>query len=167
MARLLVLWILSERSSYGYEIKKALTDGGTAFWFGLDDASIYSALRTLVKLGYATEVGTEQEGARPPRTRYAITPEGRAHYRALLVEALETPRPPAAPIDVALAAAGDLDVATVRAALDRRADALRELVADIDRAAPASPTQHLVRRHRSIVEAELAWLRTVDAGTIA
>ena len=48
MARLLVLWILSERASYGYEIKKALTDQGMAFWFGLEDASVYQVLRTLV-----------------------------------------------------------------------------------------------------------------------
>ena len=51
MARLLVLWLLSERSSYGYEIKKALGGQGTALWFRLDDASIYSALRTLTKHG--------------------------------------------------------------------------------------------------------------------
>lgn len=167
MARLLVLWILSERASYGYQIKKALTDGGMAFWFGLDDTSIYSALRTLVKLGYATEAGTEQDGARPPRTRYRITPEGRAHYRELLAEALAAPRLQVAPIDVALAAAGDLDTATVSEALGRRAAELGDLLAGIERAAAAAPSRSIVERNRVLIEAELAWLRTVDPSTIS
>jgi DNA-binding PadR family transcriptional regulator len=166
MARLLVLWILSERACHGYEIKKALSDQGTAFWFGLDDTSIYSALRTLVKLGFARELGTEREGARPPRTRYEITPGGRAHYRELLVEALATPRLPTAPIDVALAANGDLDEATVRAALTRRAAALDELADRIRRAAAAAPSRHIVERNRALVDAERAWLAALDPSAI-
>jgi DNA-binding PadR family transcriptional regulator len=166
MARLLVLWILSERASYGYEIKKALTDGGTAFWFGLDDTSIYSALRTLVKHGYAREVGIEQPGARPPRTRYEITAAGRRHYRELLIEALATPRPPTAPIDVALAAHGDLDEATVRAALDRRNAALSDLEAGIHGAAAAAPGRAIVDRHLAAVRAEREWLARLDPATI-
>jgi DNA-binding PadR family transcriptional regulator len=162
MARLLVLWILSERACHGYEIKKALSDEGTAFWFGLDDTSIYSALRTLVKLGYAREVGTERDGARPPRTRYEITPDGRAHYRDLLVEALATPRLPTAPIDVALAANGDLDETTVRDALARRAAALEELEAGIRRSAQAAPSPQIAARNAALVDAERAWLADLD-----
>ena len=87
MARLLVLWLLNERPMHGYEIKKSLSDAGMRFWFGLEDASIYSVLRTLAKHGYAVASAPEQQGNRPARTRYEITTEGRRHYRQLLEQA--------------------------------------------------------------------------------
>lgn len=166
MARLLVLWLLSERSSYGYEIKKALSDDATAFWFSLDDASIYSALRTLTKHGHAREVGSEQDGRRPPRTRYAITAKGRRHYRQLLVEALATPSLPIAAVDVALAARGDLDATAVSEALSRRAKALDDLVDGIERARPGTPSPEIAKRNLAIVQAERAWLATLDQSSI-
>lgn len=166
MAPLLVLWILSERSSYGYEIKRSLTDGGMAFWFGLADTSIYSALRTLPKHGHVREVGVEQPGARPPRTRYAITPDGRAHYRALLLDAIATVRLPVSPLDLALSAAGDLDPVDVNAALGRRSEALAALRADIDEHRRAAPTDAVVDRALALVEAEAAWLADLDPPAI-
>ncbi len=166
MARLLVLWLLSERSSYGYEIKKALGDEATSFWFSLDDASIYSALRTLTKHGHAREVGVERDGRRPRRTRYAITSQGRRHYRELLVEALATPMLPVAPIDVALAARGDLDPATVGEALARRAASLDDLATTIDAVRPGTPSAEIANRNAAIVDAERRWLDQLDPSTI-
>ena len=75
-----------------------------AFWFGLADTSIYSALRTLAKHGHVRQVGVEQPGSRPPRTRYEITASGRRRYAELLVDAIETVRLPVEPFDIALAA---------------------------------------------------------------
>ncbi len=166
MARLLVLWLLSERSSYGYEIKKSLSDDTTAFWFSLDDASIYSALRTLTKHGFTREVGVEKQGGRPPRTRYAITAEGRRYYRQLLNEALSTPSLPVAAIDIALAARGDLDAASVGTALARRAKSLEELTARIEANRSGSPSPEIASRNLAIVRAEQAWLASLDQSTI-
>ncbi len=166
MAPLLVLWILRERSSYGYEIKRALTDGGMAFWFGLADTSIYSALRTLAKHGHVREVGVEQAGSRPPRTRYAITPSGKQHYASLLVEAIETVRLPIAPIDVVLAARGDLDDTTVVAALDRRAAAIAELRAEIEQRRRAAPSDAIADRVLAHLDADADWLGQLDPSSI-
>lgn len=166
MAPLLVLWILSERTSYGYEIKKALTDRGMAFWFGLADTSIYSALRTLAKHGHVREIGVEQPGARPPRTRYEITAEGRRHYHDLLVDAITTVRLPIQPIDVALAAAGDLDAATVTEALAERTAALEDLRTAIETHRRAAPDPAIADRNLAIVQAELAWLLKLDPTTV-
>ena len=162
MARLLVLWLLTERSSYGYEIKKALSDEATAFWFSLDDASIYSALRTLTKHGHIDEVGTEQQGRRPPRTRYAITPQGRRYYRQLLIDALATPSLPVSSIDVALAARGDLDATAVSEALSRRAKSLDEMAARIEALRPGTPSLEIAARNLALVDAERAWLAALD-----
>lgn len=166
MAPLLVLWILRERSSYGYEIKRALTDGGMAFWFGLADASIYSALRTLEKHGHIREVGVEQSGSRPRRTRYAITASGKRHYADLLVEAIETVRAPIGPIDVALAARGDLDAETVNAALGRRAAAIAELRSEVEQRRPASPSPAIADRIIAHLDADAAWLSRLDPSSI-
>lgn len=166
MARLLVLWLLNERSSYGYEIKKALSDEATAFWFSLDDASIYSALRTLAKHSHIEDVGTEQQGRRPPRTRYAITPQGRRYYRQLLLDALATPSLPISAIDVALAARGDLDATSVSEALARRAMSLDEIAARIDALRPGAPSPEIAARNLTLVDAERAWLAALDQSTI-
>lgn len=166
MARLLVLWLLSERSSYGYEIKKALSDEATAFWFSLDDASIYSALRTLTKHGHTKEVGTERDGRRPRRTRYAITPQGRRYYRQLLIDALATPSLPVAAIDIAMAAQGDLDATAVGEALARRAKSLDEMAERIDAVRPGTPSAEIAARNLTLVEAERAWLAALDQSSI-
>lgn len=166
MARLLVLWLLSERPSYGYEIKKALSDEATAFWFSLDDAAIYSALRTLTKQGHTREVATEQEGKRPKRTRYAITAQGRRHYRHLLADALAKPTLPVSTMDIALAARGDLDATVVSEALARRAKSLEDLAAHIDAATPGAPSAAIATRNKAIVDAERAWLAGLDQSSI-
>ncbi len=166
MARLLVLWLLSERSSYGYEIKKALGDEASSFWFPLEDASIYSALRTMTKHGHVREVGTEQDGRRPPRTRYAITAQGRRHYRQLLIDALATPILPVSAVDIALAARGDLPPTDVGEALARRAKSLDEIAARIDSLRSATPSPEIANRNLALVEAERAWLTALDQSTI-
>lgn len=166
MARLLVLWILSEHPMHGYQIKKALSDEGMSFWFGLEDASIYSVLRTLAKNGYAQELPSEQAGNRPRRTRYRITPAGRRYYRNLLAEALAQPTPSIAAVDVALAARGDLDSATVSEALATRTKSLHELEAQIEAARAAAPAPAMVDRNLALVRAELAWLAELDHATI-
>jgi DNA-binding PadR family transcriptional regulator len=162
MARLLVLWLLAERQLTGYEIKKALSDEGMKFWFGLEDASIYSTLRTLTKHGHAQIVGTEQQGNRPARTRYRITNEGRRYYRGLLTHVLAVPSLPIAPIDVVLAASGDLEPTTVSEALARRSKALHELAAQIAELAAAAPSPTIADRNLCMVAAEIAWLNSLD-----
>jgi DNA-binding PadR family transcriptional regulator len=158
MSRLLVLWLLAERSSYGYEIKKSLTDAGMAFWFALEDASIYSALRTLVRHGYASEVGVEQDPGRPQRTRYAITPAGRRHYQDLLKAGAATVSLPVAGLDVVLAAQGDLSASELQLALETRRSGLLALIAGIDRERGACPHPAIADRNRALLAAELRWL---------
>lgn len=165
MTRLLVLWLLAERPLTGYEIKKALTDDGMRFWFALEDGSIYSALRTLTKHGDTEIVGTERDGNRPTRTRYRITEAGTRRYRQLLIEALATPALPVAPIDVALAARGDVDATATSEALASRTKSLHALLADIDAHRSASPSSAVADRNRALVMAELDWLEQLDQRT--
>ncbi len=156
MTRLLVLWLLSERPLYGYEITRSLSDSGMRFWFPVEEASIYSVLRTLERNGYAVE---HMEGADTgrPRRRYSLTAAGRAYYRELLRAALAEPLPVAAPVEIALAASGDLDEREVEELLERRAGTLRDQLELIAQHARSAPDGEIVRRRRALVAAELDW----------
>lgn len=160
MTRLLVLWLLAERASTGYEIARTLRDGGLRTWFSVEDPSIYAVLRTLVRNGYATETVENPDSGRP-RTRYALTASGRSLYRELLREAIAMPATFAAPVELALAAGGDLDEAEVDAALAERVQALERLSTVIERDAAAAPAAAIVNRRRALVASELEWARGV------
>jgi DNA-binding PadR family transcriptional regulator len=156
---MLILWLLSEQPVHGYRISRILKDDFFGYWFPLEDTSIYSCLRTLVKHGYARVVATEQEGRRPERTRYAVTAKGRAHLRDLLRRAWRELPAPAEPIHLALAALPELPEAELamlraerRAALDRR-------LADLRRGRRAAPCPDMVDRLATLTRAELAWLK--------
>lgn len=166
MARLLVLWLLNERPMHGYQIKKALTDDGMAFWFQLEDASIYSVLRTLAKKGFATEQSDQTIETGRPRTVYRITPEGRAYYRSLLSDALAAPPSTVGPVDVALSAQGDLDPTTISESLAARGKRLREKIDQMERNRRAAPSSAMVDRNLAVTRAEAEWLDQLDHSSV-
>jgi DNA-binding PadR family transcriptional regulator/ADP-ribose pyrophosphatase YjhB (NUDIX family) len=159
LTRIVILWLLSESRLHGYEIKRILSDPGLQFWFPIEFASIYSVLRFLTRSGYAREVAVERAGKRPERTRYAITPAGRAYLQQLLREAWARPGDVAAPVDAALAAEGELDEAEIPALVERRRAALRERLDLLRRIGRGAPSPAMVRRAELVTEAELAWLK--------
>ena len=160
LTRALVLWLLSEGPRHGYDIKRILGDASLGFWFALEDAAIYSCLRTLVKHGYARVAGTGREGKRPPKTTYAITREGREHLRDLLRRAWVELPSAAEPIHLALAAESELpahEIADLRRERGRR---LRARLSGLDdKAERAAPAREMATRLRALAEAELRWLR--------
>lgn len=158
LTRLVILWLLSESRLHGYEIKRILSDPGLQFWFPIEFASIYSVLRFLTRSGYAREVAVERAGRRPERTRYAITPKGRAYLQQLLREAWARPGNIATPVDAALAAEGELDEAEIPALVERRRTALLERLDLLQRIRRGAPSPAMVRRAQLVTEAELIWL---------
>ncbi|MCH7719785.1 MAG: PadR family transcriptional regulator [Planctomycetes bacterium] len=159
LTRLLILWLLAEGPMHGYRIKKVLEDESLRFWFPVAFASIYSMLRTLVRQGHARIAAREREGRRPQRTLYRLTPSGRKHYAELLRAAWRTPPSPANPVNLALAAFGDLDDAEVRTLQRQRTDALEHRLERLDGLARSAPAGEIVERERAIAVAELKWLR--------
>lgn len=158
LTRLLILWLLSEQSLHGYRIKKILDDESLSFWFPIEFGSIYAVLRSLVKGGYAKAAAVEQEGRRPQRTRYAITPAGRQHLAELLERAWRELPSPADAFSLALAARSDLeDERRVPELLGDRVSALRARLGRLDELARAAPAAEMVERQRALTAAELAW----------
>src|SRR6267378_4287821 len=120
VTRILILWLLVESPQYGYAVRRILAERGLAFWFPVDYGSIYAVLGALERQGHARALQTEREGARPERTRYAITPSGRRHLEALLRAAWRHISTAADPVQAALLAQAELEESEVTALLEQR-----------------------------------------------
>jgi DNA-binding PadR family transcriptional regulator len=159
LTRLLVLWLLAEQPHHGYSIRKILSDAGLGFWFPIEDASIYSMLRGLVKAGLARELRSEREGRRPRRTLYAITPKGREQYADLLRRAWRETDSVTDPVQVAFAAHGDLPDREVEQLARERTEALQARLERIAELRTAAPAVEMADRETARVSAELKWLQ--------
>ncbi len=80
----IILRILSEGDSYGYEISKNIIDGGEGI-IDVKDATIYTAFKRMEEEGLLTTYwGDGVGGAR--RRYYRITDKGRRFYSEKLAE---------------------------------------------------------------------------------
>jgi DNA-binding PadR family transcriptional regulator len=152
------LWLLSERPLHGYRIRKILRAAELAFWFQIEDASIYSMLRTLEKEGFARGDAREQEGNRPHRTIYRITPSGRRELRKCLEAAWSSSGRGKDPICAALAARDEFEASEIHEFLDARKQALRKRRGQLRELEPGAPSGLLARREAALLGAEVAWI---------
>lgn len=79
----MILYILQEAPSYGYEISKSIKEisGGK---YVIKETTLYSAFSRMEKNGYikSFEAAPDSSGNGKKRTYYSITDEGRAYYKA-------------------------------------------------------------------------------------
>ena len=93
-----LLGLLAAGSRHGYDLKRehdARLPRARPLAFG----QVYATLGRMIRDGWITEAGTDQEGG-PARTRYQLTPQG----RAALAEWLERVEQPAPYVQSALGA---------------------------------------------------------------
>lgn len=176
--RLVILGLLRERPLYGYEIKQMIEERGMAEWTSIAYGSIYFALRKLAEEDCISNVAVEQEGSRPSRSVYAITPAGREEFLRLLRQTWQEPEQPRFDTDVAVYFMASLPHDEVLAYLRQRvadlAAAIAELTADRDAHAgqPGVPRIILpVFAHGlAYLNSELEWtqglLAQVEAGEL-
>jgi DNA-binding PadR family transcriptional regulator len=88
---LAVLVCLYERPMHPYEVAHTLKTRGKHESMRLNYGSLYSVVEGLEKRGLITAREPEQEGRRPPRTVYEITPDGTRELADWLAELLATP----------------------------------------------------------------------------
>ena len=159
MTRILILWLLNEQPLHGYRIQKILGAPEIAFWFRIEDASIYSMLRTLTKQRFAKAEEGRRDGAGPRRTVYAITPAGRRELRRCLEAAWAAPGVGHNPSAAALAAADEFEADEIDALMAARKAALEDRRARLDGVARGAPSALLARREAALLDAEIAWIR--------
>ena len=127
--RLFVLGILAKSGPmHGHQIRRAAHVDRTDLWSGVKPGALYGALHRMELEGVVSAVRTEQEGKRPARTVYEITPAGTAELDAHLTEALRTVHLPPDPIDLALQNVQDVPEDQVRAYIEDRGGELAVLL---------------------------------------
>jgi DNA-binding PadR family transcriptional regulator len=159
MTRLLILWLLSEQPLHGYRIKRILDDEAYAFWFELEFTSIYSSLRTLVKLEYVIETGLEQDGARPERMGYRITREGREHLRELIRKSWRATPLLGDAFPMAIAGLPELPSKEIATLKSERIALLESRLAQCKQLRFASLDAAMVDRSVAMLSAELRWMK--------
>jgi DNA-binding PadR family transcriptional regulator len=69
---------------HGYDVRRELLSWHADKWAKVQPGSVYHALKRLTEEGALREVGQEQVGARPARTRYEVTAKGEEQFLDLL-----------------------------------------------------------------------------------
>jgi DNA-binding PadR family transcriptional regulator len=100
--RLVILGLLRERPLYGYELKHIIEEH-MGDWTNIAFGSIYFALGKLAEEAFIEKVAVEQEGNRPSRSVYQVTPAGQGEFLRLLREAWGSIERHYYDIDIALA----------------------------------------------------------------
>jgi DNA-binding PadR family transcriptional regulator len=81
--RLVILGMLRGRPLHGYELKQNIEEQ-MGDWASIAFGSIYFALDKLEAEGFIAKAAVEQQGERPVRTVYQITPAGEVEFMSLL-----------------------------------------------------------------------------------
>ncbi len=166
VARLFVLGTLAAQGPvHGHEIRRLAERIDVENWSDAQIGSIYNAIRRLEAEGLIETVRSEQQGRRPTRTIYTITPPGREELASLRDKLLYDVTLPSDPFDIALWVSAGEPTQALAAAIDRRCKSLRQLSDRLTdertrlTAAGYLPTVgELLFRHGELrVDAELRW----------
>ncbi len=161
---MLLLGILRAQSQHAYQINEFIerTLGRVA---DMKKPTAYALLDRLCQAGYVA-VHTEQEGNRPPRKVYTITPTGEALFVELLRANLETPDRLGGAGDIGMMFLDSLPEGDALALLERRLVQLDEQIAAYER---APKHEHglgvdlALDRQLTLLRADRAWLDSVIA----
>lgn len=162
----LVLALLAEGETHGYELQRRVHDRGFRFWTDINRASIYSALKRLQKLGLVTS--ELREGGGPARKVFRITAAGRERFQQEGVTYLATPSHPRNESDLGVLALPYLDLAASRDAVASAIVLLRAREAFVVERLQWCRTQKLdlpmlnFDRPVRTIRAELQWLEALQ-----
>ena len=158
MTRILILWLLNEQPLHGYRIQKILGAPELAFWFRIEDASIYSMLRTLAKHGFTRAEEDRRDGGGPQRTIHGITPAGRRELRRCLEAAWRSLGGGRSRFSAARAAIAEFEAREIAALMTARKAALEGRRARLRGVERSAPSRLLARREAALLDAELSWI---------
>ena len=127
---LAVLSLLSEEPMHPYRMQQLIRERGKDAVVNVGQRSqLYKTIDRLARDGLITEHATERETARPERTLYTVTDDGRETAADWIREMLAAPRPEFPEFVVALAHIAQLAPEDAARAMESRLDALRRRLA--------------------------------------
>lgn len=165
MLALAVLSALLERPMHPYEMASVLKGRGKDADMKIKWGTLYSVVANLGKHGFIEVVESVQEGGRPERTVYRLTPSGRAEFEDWVRELVGTvehePVPFQAGLSMMTVLGPDQAIELLRdrlAQLELRIDAQRE---GLEAWRRKVPRMFLVENEYdlAIAQAEAGWLR--------
>jgi DNA-binding PadR family transcriptional regulator len=152
---LLLLGLLRKREMHGYQLVDFL-DTHLGMFFDLKKATAYHLLGKMEERGWVAS-HEEQEGKRPPRRVYAITPEGEAVFQDLLRASLPVHRPAAFPGNVPILFMDALPSHELEDLLDERREAIRERMMALE--THLDHVNHPLFDHKLLIlKAEREWI---------
>jgi DNA-binding PadR family transcriptional regulator len=159
---LLLLGLLRSEDMHGYQLHEAI-DSHLGMGVQLTKPTAYRLLGNMTEDGWVT-FREEQEGNRPPRRVYAITPQGEVAFQRLLRENLANYQPSDFTCHIGLAFLDQLSSEEALPLLHRRRAVMEELL-DSTRAHGEHPgsLQLMLERQVYLLAAELEWLGIVIA----
>lgn len=158
---LLLLGLLRKREMHGYQLSEFM-ENHLALFFDIKKATAYNLLGKMEEKGWVSS-REEQEGKRPPRRVFAITPEGEALFQELLREALPEHRRAAFPGNVPILFMDALPPEELENLLEQRRDAIRERTVALE--THLDHVAHPLFDHQLLIlRAELTWLEELLEG---
>jgi DNA-binding PadR family transcriptional regulator len=159
-AELTLLGLLVEKPRHGYELEEVITERGMREWTEIGFSSIYYLLTKLRDRGLVAETGEPARGK--TRKVFAPTPEGFQACAQAAEDAVATLRPVFPPVLVGLANQPVIQPERLKAALDRRATALADKIAELRAIRHQGPpfVRAIFDYSLTQLEAEQRWLAT-------
>lgn len=172
VANLMALAVLAtvyQRPMHRYEIASVLRDRDKDQDMDLKMGSLYTVVQNMAKHGFLEAIGNTRQGARPERTVYRITEEGRHELTDWVRELVSTPQPEHPSFAAGLSVLAALPPQEVADLLETRLAALEESIAR-KRAALADETEQVPRLFLAeqeygvaMAEAEARWVKSLHA----
>ena len=161
----LILSYIKRGIGYGYNILTHVKESGSDEWVEFSRAGLYKTLNKLEKTGLL-EKRTEQDGGRPPRKVYSITPEGTRALSEFLDNGFNFDFQSKYDFDAYLvtAVAASPDAAVLAATIMKRREAVRKQIAVLREEWPEDKDSYpfivftLYKRRLESLETEYAWL---------
>jgi DNA-binding PadR family transcriptional regulator len=158
---LLLLGLLRREDMHGYQLHEFINQNLSSC-VDLKKPTAYFLLDKMAEAGWILEVEEQQDGNRPARHVYRLTPEGETVFQRLLRENLSTYHSARFPSDIGLAFLDALEPSEAITLLNRRRESIAAELTNAE-AVPAHPgssqlvIEHLVRHLRT----EIDWLDEV------
>lgn len=152
---LLMLGLLRKREMHGYQLSEFM-ETHLAMFFDIKKPTAYNLLGRMEKKGWVSS-REEQEGKRPPRRVFAITPQGEALFQELLREALPDYRRAAFPGNVPFLFMDALPRQDLEDLLGQRQEAIRERLVALE--THLDHVGHPLFDHQLLIlKAEMKWV---------
>lgn len=170
---LAVLATVVSRPMHPYEMASFLRARGKERDMKIKWGSLYTVVQNLEKHGLIAATGNERHGARPERTIYGITDDGRAELVDWVRELVAKPETEQPRFEAGLSVLSVLPPDEVAALLRQRLEVMAEAIAqrrtELDGFRTDVPRLFLVEAEYDLAmrEAEAAWVRAVLADLTA